>query len=144
MEKITEFRAKVMPTFKFVVDDREFKLVLDYNAIAKIESELTRDMRQWSDWTVKSEKNPDGLTGSDISFICWACFDRFHPEVTLREVRQWLTPTDIDHIWLTLIEMCFPGITEAIEQAAKLKAAEGGASGENQPAVQGRPSESHP
>ncbi len=132
MKKITEFQAKVMPVVEFTVEDKLFKLVLDFNAIAKIETELKRDMRTVTQWRIKSEDNPQGLTASDITYICWACFDRNHPEVTLRELRQWLSPTDTDFIWLMLIEMCFPGIAAASEEAAKLKAS-GGDQGEQKP-----------
>lgn len=87
-----------------------YDLVMDFNAIAKAQEHLGRDLSDVTQW--------QNLTGTEVTTIVWCALDRFHPEVTLVEVRQMLTPAQSAQVCNMLLEMCFPGILERI--AARL------------------------
>lgn len=127
---VTALEAEVLPVTKIVVkdgaDQKEYKLVLDYNAIAKVQShpelskrrvagkdgvehEASRDLSQVLHWA--------GLTGPDLTLIAWAALDRFHPEVELRTLRQWLAPAQFDQLFVMLVEQCYPGVLERAQAA---------------------------
>jgi hypothetical protein len=95
----------------------EYTLVMDFNAVAKAQEHLGRDLSRGSNW--------NDLTGSEITVVCWCAFDRFYPEVTLREVRQMLTPAQSSVVCDMLLEMCFPGVLQRIADRIKEKQAEG-------------------
>lgn len=122
---VTALEAEVLPVTRIVVKDgaeqKEYQLVLDYNAIAKaqahpdlskrrvtgkdgVEHESPRDLSQVLHWA--------GLTGPDLTLIAWAALDRFHPEVELRTLRQWLAPAQFDQLFVMLVEQCYPGVLE--------------------------------
>jgi hypothetical protein len=115
MESITQLEAQVLPITKIVIRDgkktTEYQLVLDYNAIAKAQELIKRDLSQVINWK--------DLSGSDLSTVCFAAFDRFHPEVTLREVRQWLAPAQNNQLFEMLFGAAYPGVLERLIEAAK-------------------------
>jgi hypothetical protein len=145
MNTVTQLEAHVLPVTKIVIKDgATYQLVLDYNAIAKAEPLLskvpeiknektgkivfplhTRDLAKIFDW--------QNLTGPDLSVIAWAAFDRFHPEVTLRQARQWLAPADNDKLFAMLFEAAYPGVLEELVKAQQDKVIEG--ESPNAPAV---------
>lgn len=103
----------------------EYKLVLDYNAIAKAQAHPELSKRQLASRGVIQMERRDlsqilhwaGMTGPDLTIIAWAALDRYHPEVELRTVRQWLAPAQFDQLFLMLVEQCYPGVMERVEQA---------------------------
>ena len=114
MKTITKLEAEILPVTTIEIRDgseiKQYNLVLDYNAIAKAQDVIQRDLSKLESW--------QGLSGPDLSAIAWAAFDRFHPEVTLRQVRSWLSPAKQDQLFVMLIEQCYPGILERLEKAA--------------------------
>jgi hypothetical protein len=129
MEPISQLEFNVLPVAKIKIEDgNEYQLVLDYNAIAKAEPLLSiapeikdekgkvlspahkRDLSVRFDWA--------GLTGPDLSVICWAAFDRFHPEITLRQVRQMLAPAQNSQLFEMLFESAYPGVLAKLVEAA--------------------------
>jgi hypothetical protein len=125
---VTRIEANVLPVAKIQVTDGggaqvEYSLVLDYNAIAKAQEVLGRDLSVLLNW--------QKLSGPDLSVIAWAAFDRYHPEVTLRQVRQWLAPAQQNDLFSMLFEMTWPGIMADLVRFAEDQAAV--PSGEGQP-----------
>lgn len=102
----------------------EYTLVMDFNAVAKAQQHLGRDLSRGASWS--------DLTGTDITVICWCAFDRYYPEITLREVRQMLTPAQSALVCDMLLEMCFPGVLQRIEDSLAEKA-RAAAAGEESP-----------
>lgn len=88
-----------------------YDLVMDFNAIAKAQEHLGRDLSDVNQW--------QNLNGVEVTTVVWCALDRFHPEITLKEVRQMLTPAQSAQVSNMLLEMCFPGILERI--AARMK-----------------------
>jgi hypothetical protein len=151
MNTVTQLEAHVLPVTKIEVTDEQgkkttYQLVLDYNAIAKAEPLLSkvpeirdeagkvitpthpRDLAKISDWML--------LTGPDLSVICWAAFDRFNPDVTLRQVRQFLAPAQNDALFAMLFEAAYPGVLEELVKAQQARAAmPEGETSPNAPAV---------
>jgi hypothetical protein len=116
MQVISQIECQVLPTTKLVVKGEdgktaEYTLVLDYCAIAKAEEILKRDLSVILNWR--------GLSGPDLSVICYSSFDRYHPEVTLRQVRQWLAPSQNDQLFSMLFEAAYPGVLAKMIEAAK-------------------------
>lgn len=118
MANVTAFEAASLSVAKITVKDldnnlnevqKEYKLVLDMNAQAKVLEQIDRDLTDLKNW--------QNLNGADISTICWCAFERFHPEVTLKDVRRMLSPAQIGAVFNLLLELCFPGILERIEKA---------------------------
>lgn len=94
-----------------------YSLVMDFNAIAKAEQETGKDLSSPSNWA--------NLTGYEVCKVCWCAFERFHPEVTLKEVLQMLAPAQSGAVMDLLFEMCFPGLIAKSIEARKKKEAEG-------------------
>lgn len=131
MIKVTSFEAAALSVSKLLVKqlntqmeevDREFNLVMDFNAIAKAQELLGKDLVDVKNW--------QGLTSSETITICWCAMQRFHPEITLDEVRGMLPPAASVEVSNMLLEMAFPGIIERIdklmaEAQEKAKAAAG-------------------
>jgi hypothetical protein len=96
---------------------KEYKLCLDMNAQAHVLELIDRDLTELKNW--------QNLSGIDISSVCWCAFERFHPEMPLKEVRQVLSPANMGATFNMLLELTFPGI---LERLAKIKP-----EGESQP-----------
>lgn len=95
-------------------ENKEYVLVMDFNAIAKALQHTGRDLTDIKNWST--------ITGPEVSTICWCAFNRFHSDVTLEQVREMLTPVQSAKVCDMLLEMCFPGILKHIAEAvAKLK-----------------------
>jgi hypothetical protein len=92
----------------------EYTLSLDFNSVAKAQEHLGRDLSVLTNW--------QNMTGSDTSIVCWCALDRFHPEVTLRQLRQMISPAQSAIVSNMLLEMCFPGILERIRVQLEKKA----------------------
>lgn len=95
---------------------KDYKLVLDFNALEKAREQIGRDLTDLQSWK--------DITPADMYVVCWAALDRFHPEVGLKDLKQMVPWNHILQTWPLLIELCFPGITELIEKH-KEKAQEG-------------------
>jgi hypothetical protein len=110
----TELQAAILPITKIVVkgvdgNETTYRLVLDYNAIAKAEGVVGRDLSRTENW-VK-------LSGAQLSAIVWSALDKYHKEVTLEECRSWLAPAQQGQLFEMLIEQCYPGILARIEKS---------------------------
>lgn len=121
----TTLQSAILPITKIVVKSldeagkevqTEYKLVLDYNAIARAEEVIKRDLSKTINWV--------DLSGPQLSAIVWSALGRYHPKVTLEECRGWLAPAQHGQLFELLIEQCHPGILDriqlAIEAAKKL------------------------
>lgn len=119
----TAMEAKLLPVITITVEQKApaepkvYSCVLDFNAVQKCEETIGRDMTKFQSW--------QGLNHAQLTAIVWAELDRFHPEVTLREVRQWLNPMESASLWLALIEQAFPGITERLGKIVPEEPAKG-------------------
>jgi hypothetical protein len=114
--KITTLQAAVLPTARIEVTGEdgataEYRLVMDFNSIAKANDLLGRDFADLRAW--------QNLNSVDTSALCWCAFNRFHPEVTLDQVRSWLAPAQVWQLYSMLLELCFPGISERIDKAVQ-------------------------
>jgi len=146
----TQLQANVLPVSRITVTDgtgkdTTYELVLDYNSLAKAEPFLsktqeikddqgkiispihTRDLSVRFDWA--------GLTGPDLSVICWSAFDHFHPEVTLKQVRHWLAPAQNNQLFEMLFESAYPGMLAQLVEAEKELAKEPGVPSPNEQAA---------
>jgi len=126
MKKITTVEAATLPIVQLKLTrldsalneiQESFNLVLDFNAIAMANAHLGRDLVMPESW--------QNLSSDQITYICWCAVQRFHPDVTLEQVRAMLPPGQIGLVFTSLLEMCFPGIIERMEKAAAARAAEG-------------------
>jgi hypothetical protein len=125
----TSLKAAVLPSAKLEVlqedgSQKDLRLVMDFNALAKANAELGRDFADIKSW--------QNLNSVDTSTLCWCAFQRFHPDVTLEQVRSWLGPAQIWQLYNMLLELSFPGI---LERVAK-KVAESGEFQPNPPEIQ--------
>lgn len=115
MEPITRIESATLPVTKIAVKDgektTEYQLVLDYNALIKAEEQIGKDLSVRRNWIDLSKK--------DLTALAWAGLDRFHPEVTLKQFRQMLSPTKQAQLWVMLIEQAQPGILQEIEDTLK-------------------------
>ncbi len=113
MKKPTPLQAALLPVstieVKTATGSKEYSLVLDMNAIAKASEALSLDLTQIDNWR--------NLNAVQLSAICWAALDRFHGDVTLREVRQWLSPVQHGELFVMLVEQCWPGVLARAQKA---------------------------
>lgn len=98
---------------------REYTLVLDMNAQAKVSELLNKNILGLGDEWVW-----DKLTPEEVTTILHCSMARFHPEVTLEEARRVVPPVDLWKVHNILVELCFPGILKRIADANAAKAAE--------------------
>jgi len=111
MNKITQLEFEVLPITEIqIVGGKTLKLVLDYNAIAKAQKEIGRDLARPEAWF-----NPP-LNSSETTALGWAALDRYQPEITLREFRQMLPPAAYMPLLVMLMEQCWPGFVERFEK----------------------------
>jgi hypothetical protein len=116
--KISSFEAAALGLAKIKVNklnadlteqSAEYTLCLDMNAHAKVLEHTGKDLTDPKAW--------QNLTAKEVVTICWCAFDRFYPEITLREVGQMLSPAQSGAVFTMLLELCFPGILERMEKA---------------------------
>jgi hypothetical protein len=112
----TTFESPALSTCSLQVRNEEgafaaYTLVMDFNAIARAHEQLGLDLSVARNW--------QGLTGPQITIVCWCAFDRFHPEIDLRAVRQMLSPAQSAQVFNMLLELSFPGILERIAASVK-------------------------
>jgi hypothetical protein len=118
--KITSLQAAVLPVTTLEVKGKDgqtktYSLVLDFNALAKAQEAIGKDLSTVQAWLDMWGK----ITPAEITAICWAALDAYHPEVTIKEVGTWLGPVQKQELFLLLIEQCWPGILERIEKWAE-------------------------
>lgn len=113
MDKITALKSAVLGVTTLEVHDgdavKTLQLILDYNAIVKAEEAIGRDLSKPKNWVKLSAK--------DLTTIAWAALDRYHPEITLTEVRRFLVPAQCDQLFQMLMEQCHPGYLDLVEAA---------------------------
>jgi hypothetical protein len=131
MEKITSLKADVLSVTKLEVSGKEYSLVLDMNAIAKAGEALKLNLADPTNWR--------GLTAEQLTVICWAALDRFHPDISLRDVRQWLSPVAQNQLFVMLLEQCWPGSVDRINKA--IERVHAGETEPNPPSDQAKSSE---
>lgn len=108
--------SKVLDHFTLVIDSedgkppRELKLCYTYKAIAKIEDKIGKDLKQFEDWKKLS-------SGKDFPAIVWGGLDKFHPDITLDEVLEFLNPAAQRLLEDEIFKLMFPGVMEQIEKA---------------------------
>ena len=133
MELPTRLEAAVLPISTIESKDGKLKytLVLNYNAIIKAEELLSpfvgrdkegnklpsveRNLAEITHWQHLSKK--------DLKVICWAAFDQYHPEITLKQVGELIPPDGYQPLFVMLFEQAFPGVmVKLLEQVEKAKA----------------------
>jgi hypothetical protein len=92
---------------------KEYKLVLDMNAIAAVNEELGKDFAEASNWS--------HMTGVDVAKVCVHALKRFHPELTMDEVGSWFTPEHAVQLHNLLFGLAFPGYMERLKKAVEEK-----------------------
>jgi hypothetical protein len=117
MESLVKARTTPHFTLEIDTDDgatapKVWKLAYTYRAIAKIEEAIGKDIKKIEDWK-------DLSSGKDFPVIVWGGLDKYNPEVTLDEVKDMLNPEAQRLLSDAIFELCFPGIKEAYEKAAK-------------------------
>lgn len=120
MKEVTEVQSATTPEVRLVVNSEDaagnplsktWRLVLDYRALALIEKETDRDLKDYKAWAE--------IKSSEFPVFVHACLHRYHPETTLEEVQNSLNPACQVGLSNAFYELCFPG---ALERWAKLQA----------------------
>src|ERR1700753_2292004 len=93
---------------------KHYKLVLDFNAIARTQEELGKDFAVFASWV-------QGMTSRDTVKLCHFALHRHHPEVTWEQVCSWFSPEHIAPLNNLLIELAFPGTLEQIKKSIESK-----------------------
>lgn len=116
MKKESVIKTSITPHFSLLIDKEDgsepitWKLCLDYNAIARIEDAIGKDLKKIEDWK-------DISSGKDFPQIVWGSLHRYNPDVTLDEVKDMLNPECQRLLSDALFEMAFPGVSEAYQKA---------------------------
>ena len=122
MKEVTEVQSATTPEVRLVVNSEDaagnplsktWRLVLDYRALALIEKETGRDLKDYKAWAE--------IKSSEFPVFVHACLHRYHSEVTLEEVENSLNPACQVGLSNAFYELCFPG---ALERWAKIQAEE--------------------
>jgi hypothetical protein len=120
MSKTTEVQSAVTPEVRLVIESEDaagnplsktWRLVLDYRALALIETATGRDLKDYKAWAE--------IKSSEFPVFVHACLHRYHKEVALEEVENGLNPACQTGLSNAFYELCFPG---ALERWAKIQA----------------------
>ena len=85
-----------------------YKLCYDYNALARIEGELGRDLKSVENWK--------GLTSAKFATLVWCGLARYHKDVPLETVQNNLNPAIERQLGDQIFEMLFPGLLAALAE----------------------------
>ncbi len=108
METIIQNLATDHVLIEFVGDGpaQAWKLCVDYNALAKIETATGMDIRKIDSWA--------GISNTNFTQIVWGCLARYSPEVTLEDVRNQLHPQIQTKVGDAILLLTFPELAEAM------------------------------
>jgi hypothetical protein len=114
-------QSAVTPHIKIVVNSEgadgkittaEWRVCLDYRALAKIEDATGKDLKRIESWK-------DISSGKEFPQIIWCCLNRYNPTVTVEDVLDNLNPEAQRLLSDALFELTFPGVREAWEAREK-------------------------
>jgi hypothetical protein len=104
---------------------KQYKLVLDFNAIARAQEELGKDFALFASWV-------HGMTSRETVKLCHFALSKYHPDIRWEEVCSWFSPEHIAPLNNLLIELAFPGTLDRINKSLEDKAK---GEGQDAPAV---------
>lgn len=104
---------------------KNYKLVLDFNAIARAQEELGKDFALFASWV-------HGMTSRETVKLCYFALQRYHPEITWEEVGSWFSAEHIAPLNNLLIDLAFPGTLDRIKKSLEDKSK---GEGQDAPAV---------
>jgi hypothetical protein len=93
---------------------KKYKLVLDFNAIARAQEELGKDFALFASWV-------QGMTSLETVKLCFFALNRYHPDITWDEVGSWFSAADIAPLNNLLIDLAFPGTLDRIKKSLEDK-----------------------
>jgi hypothetical protein len=93
-------------------DPEEWKICLDYRALARIEESTGLDLKKIEPW-----QSGEVYAGKNFPKIIWGTLQRFNPAVTVDQVIDVLNPEAQRILSDKLFELCFPGANAAVERA---------------------------
>jgi len=109
-----ELKNAVIDHYTLVLDaedgsePRKLKLTYGYGALARIEEATGLDLKKLDDWgKISSGKFPA---------IVWGGLTKFHPEISLDEVIDFLNPAAQRMLSDEIFYLMFPGMRELIEK----------------------------
>src|SRR5258708_15348168 len=92
---------------------KEYSLVLSYKAIIKAEEISGLNFALFANW--------QKLSAANLSILLWASMLRYHPEVTLDDVREWVPPAVYADTFSALLQLCHPEVMEAIKKSLEVR-----------------------
>jgi hypothetical protein len=130
----TVLKLAITPHFRITIDKEDgtppedWKLCLDYRALARIEDATGLDLKKIEAWK-------DISSGKHFAKIIWGALQRFNPEVEVDRVLDILNPEAQRILSDKLFELCFPGAKEAYQKLLEEQKATGATADPNVPAV---------
>ena len=114
MKDETVLKLAITPHFRITIDkedgtSEDWRLCLDYRALARIEEATGRDLKKIEAWK-------DISSGKDFPHIVWGSLQRFNPEVSIDRVLDVLNPEAQRILSDKLFELCFPGARQLYEK----------------------------
>src|SRR5579863_5292411 len=131
-----EIKATVTPYFNLVVSTEDaagnekvtaYKLVFDYRAIQRIEEATKLDLKAIETW--------QNIPSSAIPKIVWGGLARYHKDVAMDEVIDFLNPQAQMKLKEALFDYFFPGVKEEFEKTMKKLQDQATGESPNAPAV---------
>lgn len=110
-----ELKNAVLDHYTLIIDaedgsePRTMKLTYGYGALARIEEATGLDLKKIDDWQKIS-------SGKHFPAIVWGGLKKFHPEVSLDEVIDFLNPAAQRLLSDEIFFLMFPGMKEVIEK----------------------------
>ena len=93
---------------------KKYKLVLDFNAIARAQEELGKDFALFTSWA-------QGMTSLETVKLCYYALKRHHPDITWKELGSWFSPEHIAPLSNLLFDLAFPGTLDRIKKSLEDK-----------------------
>ena len=115
MKDETVLKLAITPHFRITIDKEDgtepedWRLCLDYRALARIEEATGLDLKKIEDWK-------DIRSGKHFAKIVWGALQKFNPDVPVERVLDVLNPEAQRILSDKLFEQCFPGVRELYEK----------------------------
>jgi hypothetical protein len=116
MKEETVLKLAITPHFRVSIENEDgtttdWRLCLDYRALARIEEKTGLDLKRRSSWA------QDGnLASKHYPTIVWGALQKFNPEVTADQVLDVLSPDAQNELFVQLSLLCFPDLRADYER----------------------------
>lgn len=108
--------SPVAPSTKLIVEDKEYELLFDFEAIARAEDLTGKALLSGINLNQREYRTP---SISLIRNMLFASISALHPEITLSEAKAIVTKHNYMYVWSTVMDAWVKGLSEPDPEEVK-------------------------